>query len=454
MIRNLQSWSGFTAAAIVFVSGGCSGAQVKNAGSVPPLSQQTVVFASPIHHVVVIVQENRTPDNLFQGLPGADIATSGLNSLGQRVDLRPIELQARIDVDHTHGAFETEYDGGKMDGFDRVHDACRGKCPPANVLAYSFVRHADVAPYLVMARRFTFGDRMFQSNEGPSFPAHQYLISGTSTTDPASSYRASENPNGGIRGSEQKGGCDSPAGTLVRLIDEFGLENVRTYPCFDRPTLADLLEADGHSWRYYQQDPEAGYWNAFDAIKHIWQRPDYNAHVIFPSSQVLTDIAAGTLADVTWVTPSDVSSDHPAWNDGSGPSWVASVINAIGNSQYWGDTAIFIVWDDWGGWYDHVKPPVFNSYELGFRVPLIVVSPYAKAGYVSHTTYEFGSILKFVELTFGLGSLATTDARAADPSDCFDFQQTPIRFRTIPAPKPMRYFLHRATPRVARDETD
>jgi phospholipase C len=418
------------------------------------LSEQSRVAASPIRHVVIIVQENRTPDNLFQGLPGADIAASGLNSHGQRVPLRPIELQSKIDLDHTHRGFEREYDGGKMDGFDRERGGCTGTCPPPQLRAYSYVRSEDVAPYFTMARRFTFGDRMFQSNEGPSFPAHQYLISGTSTTHTGSRYRASENPGGTYRVNEQKGGCDSPAGTLVKLIDQRGVENVRAFPCFERPTLADLLEARGHSWRYYQQDDASGFWNAFDAIKHLWQRPDFSTHVIFPSSQVLTDIAGGNLADVTWVTPADVSSDHPGWSDGSGPSWVASVVNAVGKSQYWNDTAIFIVWDDWGGWYDHVKPPVFDSYELGFRVPLIVISPYARAGYVSHTQYEFGSILKFVERTYGLGSLSATDARAADPSDCFDFRQAPIHFRPIPVTKPMSYFLHRASARVAADETD
>jgi phospholipase C len=442
-------------AAIGIVSSGCSGERTNSSGSLLPLSAQNSVSNPRIGHVVIIVQENRTPDNLFQGLPGADIATSGLNSHGQRVPLRPIELQSKIDLDHTHRGFEREYNGGKMNGFDREHGGCgNGPCAPPQVRAYSYVRQEDVAPYFTMARRFTFGDRMFQSNEGPSFPAHQYIISGTSTPRVGSRYRASENPGGSARVNEQKGGCDSPAGTLVKLIDKRGVETARTYPCFERPTLADLLEARGHTWRYYQQDDASGFWNAFDAIKHLWKRPDYNTHVIFPSSQVLTDIKAGNLADVTWVTPADVSSDHPGWSDGSGPSWVASVVNAVGESQYWKDTAIFIVWDDWGGWYDHVKPPVFDSYELGFRVPLIVISPYAKAHYVSHTSYEFGSILKFVERTYGLGSLASTDARAANLSDCFDFTQKPIRFRPIPVTKPMNYFLHRVTPRVAADETD
>ena len=134
---------------------------------------------------------------------------------------------------------------------------------------------------------------------------------------------------------------------------------------------------------------------------------------------------------MSWVIPDGKSSDHSYASDGSGPSWVASVVNAIGNSQYWANTAIFITWDDWGGWYDHVAPSVINSYEYGFRVPLIVVSPYAKANYISHTTHHFGSILKFIEETFSLSSLNYADANADDFSDCFDFSQTPLTFQTI-----------------------
>jgi phospholipase C len=167
------------------------------------------------------------------------------------------------------------------------------------------------------------------------------------------------------------------------------------------------------------------------------------ANVISPSSQVLTDIANGQLADVVWVTPAQAASDHPKVNNGSGPSWVASVVNAIGNSQYWNNTAIFITWDDWGGFYDHVTPTIYNSFELSFRVPLIVVSPYAKPGYVSHAQHEFGSILKFTEETFGLPSLNTTDARADDLSDCFSFtNQQRKRFTRIKTKYPASYFFH------------
>lgn len=117
---------------------------------------------------------------------------------------------------------------------------------------------------------------------------------------------------------------------------------------------------------------------------------------------MLTDIADHKLGAVTWITPDAAESDHADCNSELGPYWVADIVNAIGNSSYWATTAIFITWDDWGGWYDHVPPKIINSYEYCFRVPLIIVSPYAKPGYISHVTHDFGSILKFIEKTYGL----------------------------------------------------
>jgi phospholipase C len=162
---------------------------------------------------------------------------------------------------------------------------------------------------------------------------------------------------------------------------------------------------------------------------------------VAPPSKVLADIANGALPNVVWVTPTAKASDHAKLTNGTGPSWVASVVNAVGESTYWDNTAIFLTWDDWGGWADHVAPVVYNSYELGFRVPAVIISPYTPKGYVSHRQHEFGSILKFVEKAFGLASLGTTDVRADDFSDCFNFKRTPRAFTPIPAPYGADYFL-------------
>ena len=122
---------------------------------------------------------------------------------------------------------------------------------------------------------------------------------------------------------------------------------------------------------------------------------------------------------------------------------MASLVNAIGESKYWDSTAIFIFWDDYGGWYDP-EPPAYVDYDgLGIRLPMLIISPYAKKGYVSHVHYEHGSILKFVEDQFGLGRLSASDTRATSPEkDCFDFKQTPRKFQVIPTVLGKDYFLH------------
>jgi phospholipase C len=408
---------------------------------VPAIALSEAGPAAKISHVVIIFQENRSTDNLFNGLPGADTVREGLNSKNKRVKLLSVPLTAPYDVSHEHSAFVVERANGKLNGWDLEHSFCRvpSHCPAHDRRAYAYVPRSEVAPYFTMAERYAFGDRMFQSNEGPSFPAHQYIISGTSTIADGSTLRASSNAFTPIKGFT--GGCDSLPGSYVYLIDPAGNENQATYPCFDRSAMMDLLDRKSVSWRYYQQHLGSGLWEAPDAIYHIRHSREFQTDVVAPSSQVLKDISAGRLAGVVWVTPTSKSSDHAGSTDGSGPSWVASVVNAVGKSKYWNHTAIFVTWDDWGGWFDHVPPPSYNSYELGFRVPLIVISPYAKTHYVSHVQYEFGSILKFIEEAFNLPSLDTTDVRSDDLSDCFDFSAPPKKFVPIPAPLSPKYFL-------------
>jgi phospholipase C len=465
----------------VIVLGGIAGVLLSLNGCTGPSAAHEA--SRHIQHVVLIVQENRTPDNLFQDpvLIGrhADIAQSGLNSQGQTIPLTQIDLGRpaaspdTYDLDHSHKGFEEMYDGGKMDGADTVAINCgtppAPNCPPPNP-QFRYVNPSDVQPYFTMAEQYTFGDRMFQTNQGPSFPAHQFLISGTSAPTASSTLFAAETPD-----PYETTGCVSIPTGRVSLIDSSGKEASQQYPCFEHPTLTDLLDAKNLTWRYYS--PKLGYmWTAPNAIQHMCGPnatppsatacvgPDWtgsNPKVSISQTQVLTDIANGNLAQVVWVIPTGQASDHPAANDGSGPSWVTSVVNAIGNSQYWSNTAIFITWDDWGGWYDHVLPPQVRvncsqwgcGYIYGFRVPLIVISPYAKAQYISHVNHDFGSILKFIEETFDLPSLGYADAAALDDfSDCFDFNQTPLTFQTVPAPLSAEHFLNDRRPPADPDD--
>jgi len=260
---------------------------------------------------------------------------------------------------------------------------------------------------------------------------------------------AAENPV--IPQSTSVVGCDAAPGAYVFLIDPLGEESSQQYPCFEHPTLMDSLDSMMISWRYYTPSPRS-IWTGPNAIDHLRFGPDWTNDVVTNKTQVLTDIANGQLPQVSWVIPTGQASDHASVNDGSGPSWVAAVVNAIGDSPYWSNTAIFIAWDDWGGWYDHVPPPIYDSYEYGFRVPLIVVSPYAKPSYVSHVTHHFGSILKFIEEDFNLPSLGYADVRADDLSDCFDFSQLPIPFQPIAAEHDASYFINDPRPPTPPDD--
>ena len=358
------------------------------------------------------------------------------------------------------------YDGGKMDGASLIPCSPAANCPPnAHLNAqFMYVMPSDVQPYFALAEQYTFGDRMFQTNEGPSFPAHQFIISGTSAPTATSDLFAAENLTGGAIA-----GCIATAGTTVALINPSGVESSSQYPCFDHPTLTDFLDTAGITWRYYA--PSAGsIWTGPDAIEHICQPqtingvltcngPDWTNNVVIPEWGVLEDISNGNLAQVSWIIPDGAASDHAVANNGSGPSWVASIVNAIGNSEYWANTAIIITWDDWGGWYDHVAPKVVNDgvswgsgYVYGFRVPLIVVSPYAKAATIDHTTHDFGSVLKFIETTFSLPSLNYADAPADDLSSCFTMTQTPLTFQTIPAPLDAAHFINNKNPPTDPDD--
>ncbi len=437
---------GAVVCSLFFVIVGC---QSMGAPSTPPLSAQSSAISplarSPIRHVVIIVQENRTMDNLFHGFPGADTAQYGVNSFGKRVPLRPVGLAAPLSLAHRHLAFELEYADGKMNGFNLEKAWCvrhkHGKCPAPGIAAYSYVPRTDVRSYWEMAKEYTLADAMFASNQGPSFPAHQYLVSGTSAISNTSNLKASENPLHD-HGGAPPGGCGSAPSNLVVVINPYGQEDQHFHPCFDRISLMEVLDDAGIAWRYYSFSSQPSIWNAPNAVKPVWDSRFYKKNDVAPPSRILHDVAKGDLASVTWVTPTRGESDHPGGNKGLGPSWVAAVVNAIGESQFWNDTAIFITWDDWGGFYDHVAPHVYNSYELGFRVPLIVVSPYAKQGYVSHVPHEFGSILKFSEEVFDLPSMGTTDARSDDLFDCFDFATKPHPFTPINAALSAQYFLN------------
>ncbi len=416
--------------------------------------------STPLQHIVVIVQENRAFDDLFSTFPNADGTSGGLMetpSGDQYVPLQMVDLVDSCDFHHTYKAYLSDYDGGKMDGFNL--EGANGKCSNKKTGQYQYVNPAQIAPYWEMAVQYVLGDQMFQTQGSGSFTAHQDLIAGGTTYNPAKTKSLVDLP------SASPWGCDAPPGTRTSDLDFIGSvlkyqKHRGPFPCMKYETMRDLLDAKSVSWKYYSPSVEDGtgrLWNAFDAIKAVRDGPEWGVNVTNSDLQIFTDISDGALPAVSWVIPDGADSDHPGQKGGdTGPSWVASVVNAIGESTYWQTTAIIIVWDDWGGFYDHVAPPFQDHYGgLGFRVPMIVVSPYALGGgstnYVSHTQYEFGSILKFMEETFGLGSLGTSDQRATSIVDCFDFTQEPRSFTPISSMYSRSYFIHRGPTHVPVD---
>jgi phospholipase C len=420
-----------------------------------------------IQHVIVVIQENRSFDNLFSTFPGASGATGGCmappsdllprsetsshgcKSGDQWVPLKEEALAEPCDWAHGRHNFLTDYDGGAMDGFgsEGGGNNCPGK---AGTKAYVYTNPSEIVPYWTMAKQYVLADQMFQTQGSGSFTAHQDLIAGGTILNPNKTQSVVDFPT------SMPWGCDNkdPKTVTSRLIWEHGMIKGEfdggPFPCFSYATLRDLLDAKSVSWTYYSPPEPYGtgaLWNAFDAIDAVRNGPEWTTN-IQNSTKLLSDISGNSLASVAWVVPDDNNSDHPAVTHDLGPSWVASIVNAIGESSYWDNTAIIVVWDDWGGFYDNETPPFFDHWGgVGFRVPMLIISPYAKEGkkghgYISHTQYEFGSILKFIENVWGLGQLGTTDTRATSIVDSFDFTQKPRKFTPIGSKYSRAYFLH------------
>jgi phospholipase C len=411
-----------------------------------------------IKHVVIIVQENRTFDNLFATYPGADGATSGyyLKQVGKKYIKTPVSLVMRDlageeDLNHNSKAYNLACDGTDkypktscdMDGFNLV--GVDGNNPAGNY-AYMYVNPSDIQPYWTMAKQYGLSDHLFTTQGSGSFTAHLDLVAGGSQIK--SSSTLIDYPS-----NFTDWGCAAQAGTYTSLLTTAGKYEAKKgpFPCLTFPTqtMRDLLDTAGISWKYYTPAYAPGsagaLWNAFAGIKDVYNDPnEWGTNVSWPETNVFNDITNNTLPAVSWIVPETYASDHP-WGKGkadTGPSWVASVVNAIGQSSEWNSTAVIVTWDDFGGFFDHEPPPLFdNMGGLGFRVPMLVISPYVPKGEITHTQYEFGSILKFVEQNFGLPSMNTTDARSTSMVDMFDFTQKPRKYMVIPSDLKKQYFI-------------
>jgi phospholipase C len=437
--------------------GACAGAST----AAVPYSPDDVSLKLPgayIKHIVVIVQENRSFENIFAGWPGADAPMYGYESNGKRVRLHSMSYAddcytigsfGGCDLGHLWEQALQDYDGGKMNGYNLEGLGTTGYGPPAGDYPYAYLDHAEIAPYRQMASEYTLLDHMFPTEFGTSFTAHQDLIAGTTSIDATHSLVNIPLPG-------PPWGCEALPGAYTSLVSTARqITNDGPFPCLDEyATIADRLDAAHVSWKYYA--PSTGVfagqvWSAFSAIKRVYYGPDWKK-VVSPETIALSDPKAGALPQVSWVIPDLNWSDHAVTTSNLGPSWVGDVVNAIGRSKYWKSTAIVVLWDDWGGWYDNARPPQLDYVGLAERVPCIVISPYARKGHVSQTQYEFGSILKFIEETFHLRSLGTTDVRARSLDDAFDFTQPARAFTPITTQYPAKYFIDQPQSRKAPDD--
>jgi phospholipase C len=441
-----------------------------------PGQAKRAAAAKKIQHVIIVIQENRTFDNLFATFPGADGTKTGLAKCvvsascpkgNHVVRLKPQRLD-NLDLPHGHGDFLREYDQGKMDGFNQVNIGGQGQLAPPSLYPYQYVYPNEIAPYWDMAKQYALADHMFQTQGSGSFVGHQDLIRGSTSLNDNESFTDEPSSPNGIWGCDSTPGNSSPGVPITHtslITKKSGyLQGEGPFPCFGPSyrTLRDALDFSHVSWKYYEPkwtaknggSSTAWLWSAFDAIKAVRYGPEWGVNVngptTTPETAILNDAASGNLAAVSWVVPDYENSDHPQdpakigdrLAPDRGPSWVASIVNAVGEGPDWDTTAIVVIWDDWGGFYDHETPPQLDYQGLGFRVPMLLISPYARQGYISHTQYEPASILKFIENNWGLQRVGTNDVRATDIGAMFDFTQKPRKFAKIPATYSKDFYLN------------
>lgn len=325
----------------------------------------------PVDHIIVIVQSNRSFDHYFGNFPGANAV------LGQKaVHITDTTTEA---AGNTWEDAHRQYNNGMMDGFPDI--------------SYWYYNQSDIPFYWDYARRFVLNDNFFSSVMGGSFPNHLYLIAAQS---------------GGITGN----------------LADYERNNRCIGGPFDFPTIVDRLDQKSISWKYYTPEKECN-WGPLIYFESI-SSDESRLNRIVPSEQFLQDIANQTLPSVVWIMPQNRSvSEHPPTDVKRGEAWVDSLVKATMKSTYWNSSVIFLTWDDYGGWFDHVPPPQVDEYGFGFRVPLIVISPHAKMGYVDHTLGSPASILRFMERKYSISPLTQRDALANDLTTAFESQPEP-----------------------------
>ncbi|MGH2347731.1 MAG: alkaline phosphatase family protein, partial [Chloroflexota bacterium] len=372
---------------------------------------QVAAARSKIKHIVFVILENHTYDNVFGRYPGGDGTTTAVSGKS-RIPLVHAPPFGWHDIDHEYGNAVRGVNGGKMNGF--------ADNPGANLngdqAAFEQYDQSDIPNFWSYAQHFALGDHMFSSMVGPTFPNHLFTVAAQS---------------GGIVTNPQNNtanawGCDSTPGSYAQALGPDGkLKKVGT--CLSFTTMADVMQRMKVPWTYYgAEKSDSGFlFSALDAFGSI-RNTSLWTQKVKDQSDFATDAKQGKLPAFSWVTPTFLTSTHPPFSMCTGENWFVDKMNALMQGPDWSSTAVFLVWDDFGGYYDHVSPPKVDPLGLGPRVPLIVISPYAKQGTITHTTYAFESVLKTTEEIYKLPSLTNRDRDANDLLDVFNFAQKPI----------------------------
>ena len=377
-----------------------------------------------INHVLWIIQENRSFDNYFGTYPSADGIPPGtcLPVLpGSAQCVKPFHMpkgMPQYDLNHAWEVVHAAYDNGRMDAFVWAE---------GTPYTMGYYDDRDIPNYWDYARHFTLCDRFFSSQMGYSLPNHTYTVAAQS------------------------------GGLIVNVASVKELEDVMDDPDgFSFASIVNLMSTSNISWKYYvesqpmpqgvpmrlsetgrrlafPQPHKFNLWSPLPGFKTIRESPRLMAKLV-DLKEYYQDLQQGNLPQVSWLIPDYQDSEHPIAKPADGMWHVTRLINALSESPYWKDSVVFLTWDDYGGFYDHVPPPQMDAYGLGPRVPMLVISPYARRGYISHDTSEFSSVLKFIEERWGLTHLTARDHWANDMRDCFDFNQKANPPLTIPVP--------------------
>jgi phospholipase C len=388
-------------------------------GSVVPKVSDTVATLDtrwPIKRVIYLMLENRSFDNVFGRFPGvAGVTTGVLDGKEQPMARCPDWLPG--DLPHDRAGALSCLNDGTQDGF--------GHGKYGDPWAYTQFSGDEIPNYWHWAREYAISDHFFASVMGPSYPNHFFMVAGTSggVMDNPENIGSRKEDDGRMF---KSWGCDAVGdGVFVFTLDEHGYLT-KHGTCFDFPTVGEQLTARGVDWAFYSAAPGVpGYfWNAYNGVANVFHTDVWHQHTR-DVANVIADARAGALPPVTWVTPRFELSDHPPGSSAFTHNWVSDFVETIMKSDEWRHTAIFLTWDEWGGFYDHVPPPRVDHVGLGFRVPMLTISPYAVRGAIDDVTGEFSSPLRFIADNWGLEYLTPRIANTHNFEHVFDFSKPP-----------------------------